>query len=354
MCAMSDKQHPRLQGLPSEQTLIQKSAPLLSLWRSPLTLSEFKILDAYLARIDSHHPEKRWVRFSKGELESILGIQKINAADLAKRIDHLAVMVEIDNPTITGGFDKVALFERAVCEQDADGIWNVDLCCTPSAMKYIFNIENLGYLRYKLQSIIHLSSRYSYLLFLYLERNRFRIEWDEGLEDLRNYLGCTGEVYMKYKVFNYSILKRCRQELEEKTHCKFSYKPIRRGKRVECVHFKVEPLSFPIQEEPTPKANDIQLAPAAEAELDILRQACLLPNGEPEFTMAEIQQINQVLTHVPSSKKPSISQKPNSVFSRQQYLAERYAAMNRLSETRAIRHRFNYLLKMIKQDAGLA
>ena len=127
-----------------------------------------------MARIDSHHPEKRWVRFSKGELESMLGVQKINAAELSKRIDQLAVMVEIDNPALTGGFDKVTLFEWAVCEQDENGVWKVVLCCTPSAMKYIFNIDNLGYLRYKLNSIIHLSSRYSYLLFLYLERNRFR------------------------------------------------------------------------------------------------------------------------------------------------------------------------------------
>lgn len=38
---------------------------------------------------------------------------------------------------------------------------------------------------------------------------------------------------------------------------------------------------------------------------------------------------------------------------RQQYLAERYAALNRLAEKKPIRHRFGYLLKMVRRDAAL-
>ena len=349
----------KLDGLKSDKPVIQKSTPLLSLWRSPLTLSEFKILDAYLARIDSHHPEKRWVCFSKADLEELLGVKKINIADLSKRIDHLAVMVRIDNPGFPDGFDKVALFERAVCEKTKDG-WQVNLCCTPSAMKYIFNIENLGYLRYKLRSIIHLSSRYSYLMFLYLERNRFRGEWDVELADLRSFLGCAEDSYTEYRYFNQFVLRKSKLELEEKTDCRFVYEPIRQGKRVVRLHFQVEPLPFL---ERTKEDGDIAVLSGASVELPsradpnpaigILQSACLLPNGEPEFSETEMQHIDSLLVHVPQSKLPYKSAKPNSVFSKRQYLAERYAAMNRQAEKKPIKHRYNYLLKMIRRDIGL-
>lgn len=46
--------------------LVQKSNPLQSLSETKMTLAEFKILDAYLSKIDSHNPEKREVVFDKG------------------------------------------------------------------------------------------------------------------------------------------------------------------------------------------------------------------------------------------------------------------------------------------------
>ena len=74
------KKADELKGLPrkQEKMLVQKSNPLYSLWKSSLTLSEFKILDIYLSRIDSRHPEKRTVIFEKGELEQLLDVQKIS------------------------------------------------------------------------------------------------------------------------------------------------------------------------------------------------------------------------------------------------------------------------------------
>ena len=47
-------------GNPDKLT-VQKSNPLQSLAKTDLTLPELKLLDVYLARIDSHDPEKRTV-----------------------------------------------------------------------------------------------------------------------------------------------------------------------------------------------------------------------------------------------------------------------------------------------------
>ena len=75
---MARKKIEPITSLGSEDKLtVQKSLPLFALWRSELTLAEFKILDTYLSRIDSHKPEKRAVMFEKGELEKILGVKTL-------------------------------------------------------------------------------------------------------------------------------------------------------------------------------------------------------------------------------------------------------------------------------------
>ena len=45
----------------------------------------------------------------------------------------------------------VTLFEEAVCKEDNFGQIIIELKCTTAAMDYFFNIENIGYLRYKIR-----------------------------------------------------------------------------------------------------------------------------------------------------------------------------------------------------------
>lgn len=245
---------------------VQKSASMLSLWNSPLTLAEFKILDAYLARIDSHHPENRRVRFCKGELEQILDVDRIHIKELRERIRHLGVMVEVEDFEEQKGVRSVGLFEEAVCYQDEDGLWQIDLECTQKAMKYIFHIEDLGHLRYKLHSIIHLTSRYSYLLFLYLERNRYRESWEASIEELRAQLGC-GNSEMEFKHFHHNVLKKAKKELEEKTECYFSYELIRRGRRVRRIRFSLNPIDTFVSASPNAEDDPVATPPASEVEI---------------------------------------------------------------------------------------
>lgn len=242
---MARKKIDPIVGLGYENKLtVQKSLPLFALWRSDLTLSEFKILDTYLSRIDSHKPEKRAIILEKGEIENALGIQKINNQDLKLRLKHLmGNVVEVPDKDEKKGFQLVTLFEEAEAEQDDDGLWNVKLECTQKAMKYFFNIENLGYLRYKLRCITSLTSRYTYIMFIYLEANRFRKSWEVPLEELKKILHCENEAtYNEFRFFNVKILKKVQKELHEKTECRYSYSPIKRGRSVKAIRFEVETL----------------------------------------------------------------------------------------------------------------
>ena len=281
---MARKKIELIVGLGAEEKLtVQKSLPLFALWQSELTLAEFKILDTYLARIDSHKPEKRSVTFSKGELEEKLGVQRINRKDLEARLKHLmGNVVEIPDKDSKNGFRLVTLFEEAEAEQDDYGIWQVKLECTQKAMKYFFNIESLGYLRYKLRCITSLTSRYTYILFVYLEHNRTRhLSWQIGLDELKSLLDCNKEeTYKEYKRFNDLILKKSQKEIHEKTECRFSYESIRKGRKVHAIKFTLEPQTAEIlEEESYPSDSDMDF-PDEAIEADFEEY---FPSGEVSF-----------------------------------------------------------------------
>lgn len=229
---------------PENQFTVQKSRPLYALWRSDLTLAEFKILDAYLSRIDRHKPKKRVVVFEKGELEKLLGVKKLNNTELEERLKHLiGNVVKIDDPIKTKSYSLVTLFEEAAVDQDEHGLWQVRLECTQKAMKYLFNVENLGYLRYKLRCVTSIDSRYTYIMFVYLESNRSRKSWEVPLDELKHILNCeTENFYREFKYFNRDILKRVQKEMHEKTECRYTYEPIKKGRSVVSIRFTVKTL----------------------------------------------------------------------------------------------------------------
>lgn len=339
---------------------IQKSQPLLSLWQSELTLQEFKILDVYLSRIDSHNPDRRTVNFSKRDLEQILGVKRIDGAILESRLEHLmSSLVKISDSDEDKGFRLVTLFEEAVAEQDEYGIWRVKLECTQKAMKYFFNIENLGYLRYKLRCVISLTSRHTYLMFLYLENNRFRKSWEIDLNELKRNLGCDSiKTYEQFKNFNKLVLHKIHKELTEKTDCRYSYEPVRDGRMVTKIRFTVEnnaelfqhdePLQSPELPEELP--NDLPIAdttqqPPQEFEyqndtLEFLAEAC----GN-EF---DNKQMLVIFNIIATAKLEETGMGLD--FDRYHFLSKKYSNMNYYSEKINILNRFSYFKRVIENS----
>lgn len=331
----------------AESMLVQKSNPLQSLSETKMTLPEFKILDAYLSRIDSRKPEQRNVRFEKGELEKLLGIDKINRSDLEKRIDNLFQTVTIRDPNKPNGFTKIGLFARADCNQDENGQWQVNLACSAEAMEYVFNIENIGYLKYRLKNVVDLTSRYSYILYLYLENNRYRKSWEITLDELKALLRCSAERYEQYKFFNSEILKKCHREITAKTSLSYSYKPIRNGRKVTHIEFDVD--TFLSIDEPESKEIPGQLDIYSKTDrIELWSEAC----GK-EFTEAEMKQLSEVLVLIPSYNFSSYAVSGDIDLQRYHYLAEKYAAIKRINEKKPIKNRFSYMLAILKKDAGI-
>lgn len=334
-----------------DRLTVQKSLPLFALWQSDLTLAEFKILDTYLSRINSHQPDRRAVIFEKGELEKLLGVQKINNKDLEVRLKHLmGNVVKLEDKDSKKGFRLVTLFEEAVAEQDDYGLWQVKLECTQKAMKYFFNVDSIGYLRYKLRCITSLTSRYTYIMFTYLEKNRFRKSWEVELDELKSILACDNEeTYKAFKRFNDLILKKVHKEMHEKTECRYTYEPIKKGRSVVAIRFTVETLPKLCIEDYDP--NQYTIEDWQNSERD---KIC---NGfsSPEFEDFTDEQLTLLKDLGWSRKRDSDVQKHNELLN-DTVLACEYAVADYLRQTIAMaktrhpKNLFLYVKKMIEND----
>lgn len=347
---MARKKIEPITSLGNEDKLtVQKSLPLFALWRSELTLAEFKILDTYLSRIDSHKPEKRTVVFEKGELEKLLGVKRIRTEELDERLKHLGTPIRIDDSTAKNKrFTRISLFEKATAEQDDYGLWQVELTASQSAMKYFFNIENLGYLRYKLRCITSLTSRYTYIMFIYLEANRFRKSWEVPLDELKEILSCDKEeTYKEFKRFNDLILKKIHKEMHEKTECRYSYEPIKKGRFVVAVRFTVETLPKSSLEDIDENQMTLEQWEASQE-----KELWQTPLEDFNFTQEQYDELFSVLVTIPDFKLPQSSACYGSIdLMRYHYIDQKAKEIVRRDKEKPIRSKYSYLLKLMKQDA---
>lgn len=328
-----------------DKLTVQKSKPLFALWQSELTLAEFKILDTYLGRINSHDDEQRTVKFEKGELESLLGVKQLKPQVLDERLKHLMTTVRISDENRKNGFTRIALFEKAYAEQDDYGVWKAELTCTETAKKYIFNVEEINYLRYKLKNIINIKSRYTYIMFLYLWENKYRGSWEVPLDKLKSLLNCENEYCNQFKVFNDRVLKRGYNEIHKVTDIRYEYETVKKGRSVVAIRFIYKSKYVDEVEESQNTLEELQEKAIKEKEL------WQEPLENFKFTQEQYDELFSVLVTVPESKLPQSSACYGSIeLMRYHYIDQKAKGIIRRDKQKAIRSKFAYLLKLMKKD----
>lgn len=328
-----------------DKLTVQKSKPLFALWQSELTLAEFKILDTYLGRINSHDDEQRTVKFEKGELENLLGVKQLKPQVLDERLKHLMTTVRISDENRKNGFTRIALFEKAYAEQDDYGVWKAELTCTETAKKYIFNVEEINYLRYKLKNIINIKSRYTYIMFLYLWENKYRGSWEVPLDKLKSLLNCENEYCNQFKVFNDRVLKRVYNEIHKVTDIRYEYETVKKGRSVVAIRFIYKSKCVDEVEESQNTLEELQEKAIKEKEL------WQEPLENFEFTKEQYDELFSVLVTIPEVKLPQSSVCYGSVeLMRYHYIDQKAKEIVRRDKQKAIKNKFAYLLKLMKKD----
>lgn len=306
--------------------------------KSDLTLPELKLLDVYLARIDSHDPEKRTVIIEKGELERVLCVTRILKDDLNKRLRNLFQIVEIEDATKPDGFKIISLFEEAEAVPDGNGLWKITLTCTPSAREYIFNIEDLGYLRYRLKNVIELNLD-TVMFYSSTGKQPFLQIMGNKLDDLKELLKCKATRYNQFKFFNAEILKKCHNELNEKTDCHFDYEPVKQGRTIVGIRFTVKTLKQLASE-------DVVNLP----EVPIVIKDCPLWESalsDWKLSAEKLDELSALLDAIPAYKLPEA---PTAKQAQYKYIALKVAEIKRRNQEKKINNRFAYLRKLMQKD----
>lgn len=303
--------------------LIQKSRPLFSLWKSKLTLREFKMLDIFMSKINSRDDSVRTVELTKGELERLYGVVRIKKQELDDCLTHLMQPIHIDDEEEPNGFIKINLFTLAECHKE-NGVWNVRITCSPEAKKYFFNLENIGYFKYRLKNVRKISGIYTYHLFMYIEMHRpkrnVNITWTVDVDELRKIMHCTDKTYDEFKRFNNLKLTPAANAIKALTDTDFDFKLIKNGKKVTKVEFTFKSNNKNVfDDDETIKAFEIEniehiensQSDMSEANNDKLFLCSYETNGEKTYTTMSENFININMNNKTIYKHKEIKRKLN-------------------------------------------
>lgn len=339
-----------------ENFIIQKSIPLVNeLRKSKLDLQGFKLIEVYLSKINSHKPDKRTVTFTIAELEKIYG-NTLNASRIKETLQAVFDLEVSDitaDPVITE--TKIKLFELSQFKYNESGIQEIILQCSESAMQYIFNIEELRYLRYKLRNVAQLTKKYSYQLFMYLLEHKFQENWIISISELIETLNAP---YNNYYELNRYILKPCINEINELTSLKCDYYNIRRGqdRTTKEIGFIINSWAEleKVMKEPEPEPSLIETAftelaeqePEQAEELDS-RTALFMDCFDGAFTIPQVQLLIATvnLDKIEQSQYGADIDKYN-------HLRKLYKRLIVEEQEKKITNRFKYFLSMVENYKG--
>ena len=340
---------------------VQKSDPLVLMRTVPFSLGELKILDTYISRINAGNDSKRTVIFTKEEYEQLMGLTCVDYRTLQKNTKGLlSKVVELEMPDKE--YLQFVLFEQARYHKDEYGKPIIELTCTNLAKDLFFCIDKYHYFKYALENVIKLSRKASYLLYIYVWHNKYRKQWNIELNELRDkILDCKGqESYQEYKIFKNRVLDPAVKEVNEKTDCHFEYAVIKRGRKVAEITFiyhsdeqENDPKQITFDELPQIPVVDEENKAAAygDENLAILAEGCGY-----EFSKEQMEQIQLVLTRIDIPKDRNLTGYNATLYGRQHYLREKYAALNAEVEkkkckgNKPIKDRFKYFVSMLERD----
>lgn len=216
-----------------------------------------------------------------------------------------------------------------------------------NSKKYIFNVEEINYLRYKLKNIINIKSRYTYIMFLYLWENKYRGTWEVPLDKLKSLLNCENEeTYKQFKRFNDLILKKVQKEMHEVTDIRYDYETVKRGRSVIAVRFTYKSKILDEVDENQMTIEQWQAEASKEKEL------WQTPLEAFNFTQEQYDELFSVLVTIPDFKLPQSSACYGSIeLMRYHYIDQKAKEIVRRDSQNHIRSKFSYLLKLMKQDA---
>lgn len=120
-----------------------------------------------------------------------------------------------------------------------DGIISVDI--HPKLIPYLIDLKE-KFTSFKLKNVLYLNSSYAIKLYQLLSQYKTIGEREITLDNLRSMLGISEtKTYERYNSIKEKILEISKREINAKTDIIFSYKPIKKSRKVIAIQFKITP-----------------------------------------------------------------------------------------------------------------
>lgn len=334
-----------------ETYLVEKSRPLMLMKEVPFALGELKVLDTYLSRINARDPSATTVRFSKEEYEDLMGIERMRPERLEKYVKSImSKTVSVPDPEARGGWRIYTLFEEAVCAQDENEQWWIDLSCTKKAKELFFHLEGIGFIQYQLKNVLPLTSKYSVLLYIYLLDNRFRGSWGVPLQELREKVfRCTSAYYAEtFKDFKRDVLDKAIQEVNEKTDLTFQYETQKTGRRVTGIRFTLvkDEVTLPLEKDPVQMRME-ELMEYDEDPAGMTSANELYASALPaEFTPEQVEMLRALaVENIPYELSLGLDGMQLKIHD---YLQKKHKLM--LAQKTPVKNKFSWLRRAVEED----
>ena len=225
---------------------VEKRNDLNEIRTKHMTMQQLRFFAIYLSRINARDESTRRVRFPLADFQKIMGLGRLNIANLKAATDGLLCQI-VHLPTKNGGYKSFQLFKECTVDKAPDGEWFVEIDAHDKALPMFFDFKE-KYFTYDVGNVLRLGSSNQMRMYEILkQRQTLRQPVIIQLQELRELLGLDDDKYTRYQDFRVRILDKAQKELAEQTDIKFTYEPVKKGRKIAALAFNVQrnDLKFP-------------------------------------------------------------------------------------------------------------
>lgn len=225
---------------------VEKRNDLNEIRTKHMTMQQLRFFAIYLSRINARDESTRRVRFPLADFQKIMGLGRLNIANLKAATDGLLCQI-VHLPTKNGGYKSFQLFKECTVDKAPDGEWFVEIDAHDKALPMFFDFKE-KYFTYDVGNVLRLGSSNQMRMYEILkQRQTLRQPVSIQLQELRELLGLDDDKYTRYQDFRVRILDKAQKELAEQTDIKFTYEPVKKGRKIAALAFNIQrnDLKFP-------------------------------------------------------------------------------------------------------------
>lgn len=214
-----------------KMAIVEKRNILNELRSSNMTLSELRFFSIYLSKIDPFNINTRVVRFPIEDFQRIMGLGKLNIANLRTSTDNLLCKL-VHIPDEDGqGMRTFQLFKECHLFQENER-WYIEIDAHDKALPLMFDFKN-RYFKYELWNALGLKSANQIRMYEILKQYEKIGRRELTVSELRELLGVNEDEYSGrtgWSDFKRRVLDNCQEMLKQTTDICYTYERGKSGK----------------------------------------------------------------------------------------------------------------------------